>query len=66
MNRTLIERAKCMFLKAALPKCFWAEAVTTASYVMNRSPTRSFSDITPEKVWTVIKLNKKYKKSIKH
>lgn len=52
MNRTLVERAKCMMLNADLPKNFWAEAVTTAAYIINRSPTHALSDITPHEVWT--------------
>ncbi|CAG4958833.1 unnamed protein product [Colias eurytheme] len=57
MNRTLIERAKCMLLNSGLQKDFWAEAVTTAAYIVNRSPTRSLSDATPYEVWTGKKPN---------
>lgn len=52
MNRTLVERAKCMMLNADLSKNYWAEAVTTAAYIINRSPTHALSDITPHEVWT--------------
>ena len=31
MNRTLLERVRCMLLGAELPKSFWGEAVTTAA-----------------------------------
>jgi transposase InsO family protein len=40
-NRTLLERARCMLSNAGLDKDFWAEAVSTACYLMNRSPTTS-------------------------
>lgn len=52
MNRTLIERAKCMLLNASLQKEYWGEALATAAYIINRSPTRSLPDMTPEERWT--------------
>nr|GEU91101.1 retrovirus-related Pol polyprotein from transposon TNT 1-94 [Tanacetum cinerariifolium] len=39
MNRTLLERARAMLATASLGKSFWAEAVNTACYVINRSPS---------------------------
>ena len=38
-NRTLLEKARSMFLEAHTPQFLWAEAVGTANYVTNRSPT---------------------------
>ncbi|GJZ45828.1 putative ribonuclease H-like domain-containing protein [Tanacetum coccineum] len=35
-NRTLIEAARTMLLDSKLPTTFWAEAVNTACYVLNR------------------------------
>ena len=35
MNRTLNERARSMRLHARLPKTFWADAVSTAAYLIN-------------------------------
>lgn len=57
MNRTLIERAKCMMLNANLPKVYWAEAIHTAAYIINRSPTKSLCYKTPEEMWTGQKPN---------
>ncbi|KAL0891955.1 hypothetical protein ABMA27_015190 [Loxostege sticticalis] len=57
MNRTLIERAKCMMLNAKLPKVYWAEAIHTAAYIINRSPTKSLCYKTPEEMWTGQKPN---------
>lgn len=57
LNRTLVERAKCMILNAGLVKFFWAEAIKTAAYIINRSPTRSLLFKTPEEVWTGHKPN---------
>lgn len=50
MNRTLLERARCMIINASLQKQYWAEAVTTAAYVTNRCPTRSLAYSTPEEM----------------
>ena len=35
-NRTLIEAARSMLSDSKLPVIFWAEAVNTACYVLNR------------------------------
>ena len=35
MNKTLNERARSMRLHAGLPKTFWADAVSTAAYLIN-------------------------------
>ena len=39
MNRTLNERARSMRLHAGLPKTFWADAVSTAAYLINQGPS---------------------------
>ncbi|KAL0849649.1 hypothetical protein ABMA28_013903 [Loxostege sticticalis] len=57
MNRTLLERARCMIINASLQKQFWGEAVTTAAYITNRCPTRSLAYSTPEEMWTGKALN---------
>ncbi|GBP85186.1 Retrovirus-related Pol polyprotein from transposon TNT 1-94 [Eumeta japonica] len=62
MNRTLVERAKCMLFEAKLQKSFWAEAVATAAYVINRSPSRVLAEVTPYEKWTGKKLNISYLK----
>ena len=36
MNRTLNERVRSMRLHAGLPKTFWADAVSTVAYLINR------------------------------
>ena len=56
INRTLVERARCLLFEAKLPKSFWAEAVATAAYLVNRSPTKGH-DLTPEEAWTKRKPN---------
>lgn len=52
MNRTLVEKARCMLFGAKLDKSFWAEAISTAAYLTNRSPNRNLEMKTPEEVWT--------------
>ena len=47
MNRTLVEAARSMMFHAGMPKQFWAEAIHTAAYVHNRSPTSSLKEVTP-------------------
>lgn len=39
LNRTLLEKARTMLAAADLPPSLWAEAISTANYVRNRSPT---------------------------
>lgn len=57
MNRTIVEKARCMLFDADLNKPFWAEAVSTAVFLINRSPTRCLKDITPEEAWSGKKPN---------
>lgn len=57
MNRTLVERARCMLYDADLSKQFWAEALATAAYVVNRSPTKSIDGKTPMEMWSGKKPN---------
>ncbi|GJX23727.1 retrovirus-related pol polyprotein from transposon TNT 1-94 [Tanacetum coccineum] len=52
MNRTLLERARTMLETASLGKSFWAEAVNTACYVINRSPSTAVELKTPIEMWT--------------
>lgn len=42
LNRTLAEKARTMLLAANLEKRFWNEAVVTANYIKNRSPTSAY------------------------
>ncbi|CAL8990800.1 unnamed protein product [Prunus brigantina] len=39
--------AKCMMFEKGMPLEFWAEAVNTAVYVLNRSPTKALDKKTP-------------------
>lgn len=55
MNRTIMEKARTMLLEAHLPESFWAEAVNTAVYLHNRSPTRSLDGKTPYEAWNGVR-----------
>ena len=50
-NRTLMEMARCLLYEKKLPLKFWAEAVSTASYLLNRMISRSLGDKTPFEEW---------------
>ncbi|CAL1406718.1 unnamed protein product [Linum trigynum] len=52
MNRTLLERVRCLLSHSKLPQSFWGEALLAAVYVWNRSPSVPLKYDTPEKVWT--------------
>ena len=47
MNRTSVESVRSMLIHAQLPHKFWAEALSTAVYFRNRSPTKAVEDKTP-------------------
>ena len=49
MNRTLVEMARSMLIGANMPQRFWAEAISTAAYLRNWSPTEAK---TPYETWT--------------
>jgi transposase InsO family protein len=52
MNMTLMEKSRCMLSGVGLGQEFWAEAVGTACYLVNRSPSSTLDDKTPHEVWT--------------
>ena len=51
INRTLMEKARCMRLQAVLPKVFWVDTVDAAYYLVNRSPHMKLEGGIPEKKW---------------
>ncbi|WVZ25126.1 hypothetical protein V8G54_003670 [Vigna mungo] len=52
MNRTILERVRCMLLGSGLSKAFWGEATNTAVYLINRSPSSALNFKTPMEVWS--------------
>lgn len=57
MNRTLIEKARCLLFDAGLDKEFWAEAINTAVYLQNRIVKSGLNHCTPFELWTGSKPN---------
>ena len=52
MNRTLIEKVRCLLSNAALPYLFWVEAAMMACYLVNHSPSTAIEKKTPHEVWS--------------
>jgi hypothetical protein len=52
MNKMLMEKERRMLSGVGLGQEFWAEAVGTACYLVNTSPSSSLGDKTPQEVWT--------------
>ena len=57
MNRTLVESVRAMLADARLPHRFWAEALSTAVYLRNRSPAMAIKGMTPFEALTGEKPN---------
>ena len=47
LNRTLIEMTRAMLAGSNLPQNLWAETLSTAVYIRNRSPTKAVKRMTP-------------------
>ena len=59
-NRSLQEMAKTMLHGNNLPNYFWAEAVNTSCYILNRALIRPSLDKTPYELWKNKKPNISY------
>ena len=46
-NKTILNMARSMMKAKLMPKEFWAEVISCAIYLSNRSPTANFKDQTP-------------------
>ena len=51
MNRTMVERMRCMLSYAKLPRSFWAEAMRTTVDLINLSPSAPLLGDVPQRVW---------------
>ena len=51
MNRTIVETLRAMLADVKLPQKFWAEALSTAVYLRNQSPTKAVKGMTPFESW---------------
>ncbi|GJT58785.1 retrotransposon protein, putative, ty1-copia subclass [Tanacetum coccineum] len=52
MNRTLMDKVRCLLIQSGLPKTFWVEATCTAAYLINRSPLTAIEKKTPLEMWS--------------
>ena len=52
MNRTILEKVRCILNELGLPKGFWAEATNTVVYIINRSPCSAINFLTPMHIWS--------------
>ena len=43
--------ARCLLIQSGLPAGIWAEAINTANYIHNKSPTSKLDDRSPHEVW---------------
>ena len=55
-NRTLLEMVRSMMAQANLPIQFWGDGLLTATYILNRVPSKSVSS-TPYELWSQRKPN---------
>lgn len=63
MVRTITEKARTMISGAKLEKVFWGDAVLTATYLINMTPTKSLNaNKTPYEMWYNKKPQLKYLK----
>ncbi|GAA0185324.1 hypothetical protein LIER_32612 [Lithospermum erythrorhizon] len=51
-NRIIMEMARSMLEDKNMPKKFWAEAVYTTVYLLNRHPTQAVQEKTHIEVWS--------------
>jgi len=54
-NQTVLGMARSMLKAMRMPGWFWGEAVLTAVFILNRSPTKSVDGITPYEAWYGLK-----------
>jgi ATP-binding cassette subfamily B (MDR/TAP) protein 1 len=47
-----MDKVRCMMISSGLSKGFWGEAVCTAAYLINRSPSSSVDFKTPQELWS--------------
>ncbi|CAH9060927.1 unnamed protein product, partial [Cuscuta europaea] len=57
-----MEMARSMLAEKGMPKTFWAEAVYTSVYILNRCPTKAVLNKTPIEAWSGQKPSAKHLK----
>ena len=51
-NRTILNMVRSLLARGKIPKSFWPKAVNWSIHVLNRSPTFSVQNMTPEEAWS--------------
>ena len=54
-NRIVMNMVRFMLSNKNIPKTFWPEAMNWTIYVLNRCPTLTVKDVTPEEAWSGVK-----------
>lgn len=54
-NRTVMNMVRILLIEKDVPKRFWPEAANRTFYVLNRCPTSSMKEMTPEEDWSGLK-----------
>ncbi|CAL2228256.1 unnamed protein product [Prunus armeniaca] len=54
-NRTILNMVRSLLVKGRIPKKFWPEAVLWSVHILNRSPTFSVKNMTPQEAWSGLK-----------
>jgi hypothetical protein len=60
LNRTLMEKTRCILMESGVPLQFWAEALKTANVIRNHVSTKICGEKTPMELWTGRKPNIRY------
>jgi len=51
MNRTLLERTRCVLFNVGLNRSFWGEAINITCFLINRIPSTAIGLKTPIEIW---------------
>ena len=51
MNKTLVDKIRCMLVSSRLPKMFWYETLMIACYIVNQTPFTAIDLKTPNEIW---------------
>ena len=52
LNRTLVERVRCLLSESQLPQSFWGKALNTVVHVLNPTPCVSLGSEVPNRIWS--------------
>lgn len=61
-NRTILNMERSKLKQKKMPHKFWGEAVNTATYILNKCPTKKLKNRVPEEAWNGRKQNVKHLK----